>query len=105
VIKEAIKLAFFRLFEYLEHQHVGLIYRLQMARNKYLSSETHQSILVLRNEGYSMQEIANKLRISYNAVYYSIHRTVKLALTRIERGVGGPSALLSKRTSTLECLV
>jgi transcriptional regulator len=33
-----------------------------MARNKYLSSETHQSILVLRNEGYSMREIANKLK-------------------------------------------
>ena len=32
-----------------------------MARNKELSSETHQSILVLRNEGYSKQEIAKKL--------------------------------------------
>ena len=29
----------------------------------------------------------------------------KLALTRIERGVGGPSAQLSNMTSTLECLV
>ena len=28
-----------------------------------------------------------------------------LALTRIERGVGGPGVQLSKRTSTLECLV
>ena len=28
-----------------------------------------------------------------------------MALTRIERGVGGPGAQLSKRTSTLECLV
>jgi transposase len=39
-----------------------------------LSSETHQSILVLRNEGYSMREIAKKLKILYNAVYYSLHR-------------------------------
>ena len=46
-----------------------------MARNKELVSETHQSILVLRNEGYSMREIAKKLKISYNAVYYPLHRT------------------------------
>ena len=62
LIKEAIKLAFFRLVEYLEH---GFDYRFKMARNKVLSSETRQSILVLRNEGYSMREVAKKLRISY----------------------------------------
>jgi hypothetical protein len=33
----------------------GFDYRLKMARNKDLSSETRrQSILILRNEGYSM---------------------------------------------------
>ena len=48
-----------------------------MARNKELSSETRQSILVLRNEGYSMREIGKKLRISYSAVYYSLHRTAQ----------------------------
>ena len=37
-----------------------------MARKRELSSETRQSILVLRNEGYSMREIAKKLKISYN---------------------------------------
>ena len=46
-----------------------------MARNKDLSSETRQSILVPRNEGNSMREIAKKLKISYNAVYYYLHRT------------------------------
>ena len=46
-----------------------------MARNKDLSSETRQSILVLKNEGYSMREIAKKLKIWYNAVYYSLQRT------------------------------
>ena len=46
-----------------------------MTRNKELSSETRQSILALRNEGYSMQEIGKKLKISNNAVYYSLHRT------------------------------
>jgi hypothetical protein len=35
-----------------------------MARNKDLSFETHQSILVLRNEAYSMQEIAKKQKIT-----------------------------------------
>jgi transposase len=48
-----------------------------MTRNKGLSSETRQSILVLRNEGYSMREIDKKLKISYNAVYYSLHRTAQ----------------------------
>ena len=54
LIKEAIKLAFFRLVEYLEHQHLWVRLQAQMARNKDISSETRQSILVLRNEGYSM---------------------------------------------------
>jgi predicted DNA-binding protein YlxM (UPF0122 family) len=40
-----------------------------MARNKDLSFETCQYILVLRNEGYAMREIAKKLKISYTAVY------------------------------------
>jgi predicted DNA-binding protein YlxM (UPF0122 family) len=47
-----------------------------MARKKDLSAEMCRSILVLRNEGYFMREIAKKLEISYNAVYYSLHRTV-----------------------------
>ena len=76
-----------------------------MARNQALSSETRQSILVLRNEGYSMREIAKKLNISYNAVYYSLHRTVPTVSNQKKRGVGGPGAQLRKRISTLECLV
>ena len=47
-----------------------------MARNKDLSSETRQSILGLRIEGYSMRVIAKKLKILFNVVYYSLHRTV-----------------------------
>ena len=46
-----------------------------MTRNKDLSSETHQSIVVLRNEGYSMREIGKKRKISCNAVVFSRHRT------------------------------
>ena len=48
-----------------------------MARNKELSSETHQSILVLRNEGYSMREFATLCTTSFT-------EQCKLALTRIE---------------------
>jgi hypothetical protein len=77
LIKKAIKLAFFRLVEYLECQHYGFDYRPKMARNKDPTSETHQSLLVLRNEVYSMRETAKKLKILYNAVYYSLHRTVQ----------------------------
>jgi transposase len=52
-------------------------YRLKLARNKGLSSETHQSNLVLRNEVYSMRDIAKKLKIWYNALYFSLHKTAQ----------------------------
>ena len=73
-----------------------------MARNKVPSSETRQSSLVLRNEGYSMREIAKELKILCTTPFTEQR---KLALNRIEIGMGGPGAQLSKRTSTLECLV
>ena len=76
-----------------------------MTRNKVLSSETRQFTIVLRNEGYSMREIAKKLKISYNAVYYSIHRTAQTGSNQNRKRSGGPGARLSKRTSTLEFLV
>ena len=68
----------------------GFDYRLKMARNKELSSETRQSILVLRNEGYSMREIAKKLKISYNAVYYSLHRTAQTGSNQNRKRSGRP---------------
>ena len=49
LIKEAIKLAFFRLFEYLEHQHLWVRLQAQNGQKQSLSSETRQSILGLRN--------------------------------------------------------
>jgi transposase len=57
-----------------------------MARNKYVFSETHQSILVLKNEGYSMREIARKLKISFNAVYYFLHRTAQTGSNQNRKG-------------------
>jgi hypothetical protein len=63
LVKEAIKRALFRQVENLENQYLWVrLYRLKMARNKELSSET-QSIPVLRNEGYSTQYISNKASI------------------------------------------
>ena len=61
-----------------------------MARNEDLSSETRQSILVLRNEGYSMREIAKKLEISYNAVYYSLHGTAQTGSNQNRKRSGRP---------------
>jgi transposase len=61
-----------------------------MARNKELSSETRQSILVLRNEAYSMREIAKKLKISCNAVYYSLQRTAQTVSNQNRKRSGRP---------------
>ena len=90
LIKEAIKLAFFRLVEYLEHQHLWVRLQAQNGQKQRLSSETRQSILVLRNEGYSMREIAKKLKISYNAVYYSLHRTAQTGSNQNRKRSGRP---------------
>ena len=61
-----------------------------MARKKELSSETRQSILVLRNEEYSMREIAKKLKISYKGVYYSLHRTAQTGSNQNRKRSGRP---------------
>jgi hypothetical protein len=61
-----------------------------MARNKELYSETRQSILVLRNDGYSIWEIAKKLKISYNVVYYSLHRPMQTGSKRNRKRSGRP---------------
>ena len=63
--------------------------------------KTRQSILVLRNEGYSMRDIARNGRSRTKLCTIPFTEQHKLALTRIERGVGGPGAQLSKRTTTL----
>ena len=72
LIKEAIQLTFFRLVEFLEHQHLWV--RLQAQNGQKQISFLIKLIIVLRNEGYSIREIAQKLKISYNSVYYSLHR-------------------------------
>ena len=72
LIKEAIKLAFFRLVE---------------------------------DESYPMREIAMKLKTSYNAVYYSLHRTVQTVSNQNRKRIGRPWCTTEQEDSTLECLV
>jgi transposase len=83
----------------------GFDYRLKMDRNKELSSETHPSVLVLKNKGYSMREIAKKRKILYNTEYYSLQRTAQTVSNQNRKRSRRPGAQLSKRTNTLECLV
>ena len=47
------------------------------------------SILVLRT-GYSMWQIAKKLKISYNGVYYSLQRTEQTGSNQIRKRSGRP---------------
>ena len=86
LIKETIQLAFFRLVEYLEHQNLWV--RLQPQNGQ--KQRTRQSILVLKNEGSSIREIAKKLKISYNAVYYSLHRTAQTGSNQNRKRSGRP---------------
>ena len=69
---------------------VGLDYTLKMARKRELSSQIRQSILVLRNEGYSMQEIAKKLKMSYNGAYYTLQRTAQMGSNQKRKRGGRP---------------
>ena len=61
-----------------------------MARKRELSSQTQQSILVLRNEGHCMQKIAKKLKISNNGVYYSLQRTAQTGSNQNRKRSGRP---------------
>ncbi|XP_062265289.1 uncharacterized protein LOC133972083 [Platichthys flesus] len=61
-----------------------------MARKGELSCETRQTILVLRNEGCSMRDIAKKLKMSYNGVYYTLQRTAQTGSTQSRKRSGRP---------------
>ena len=87
LIREAIKLAFlWASWVSVASAFVGSI----ILRKRELSSQTQQSILVLRNEGYSMKEIAKKLKISYNGVYYSLQRTAQTGSNQNRKRSGRP---------------
>ena len=88
LIKEAIKLAFFRLVKKLEQQHLWV--RMQTQNGQKQITFFWNSILVLRNECYSMWEITKKRKISYNAVYYSLHRKVQTVSNQNRKRSGRP---------------
>ena len=90
LIREAIKLAFLCASSVSgTSAFVGSII-LSKWPERELSSRTQQSILVLRNEGYSMREIAKKLKISYNGVYYSLRRTAQMGSNQNRKRNGRP---------------
>ena len=98
LIKEAIKLAF-RLVEYLEHQHLWV--RLKAQYGEYLVS----LYLLWERKAIPCGKLPRNWRSNTTLCTTPFTEQCKMALTRTERGVGGPGAQLSKRTSTLECLV
>ena len=90
LIKEAIKLAFFRRFQYLECQHLWVWLQAQNGPKHstyFLNSSVYSCS---ENEGYFMREIAKKLKISYNAVYYSLHRTAQTVSNQNRKRSGRP---------------
>jgi predicted DNA-binding protein YlxM (UPF0122 family) len=54
---------------------VGLITGSKGPETKYFPLKHVSLFLFWEIEGYSMREIAKKLKILYNAVYYPLHRT------------------------------
>ena len=74
LIKEAIKLAFFRLVEYLEHQHLWVRLQAQNGQ-KQITSFWNLSVYSCSEKGRLFH--ARNSQETYNAVYYSLHRTAQ----------------------------
>ena len=105
LIKEAIKLAFFRLVEYLEHQHLWVRLQAQNGQKLRTFLKLVSLLLFWEMEAIPCEKLLRNWRSRTTLCPTPFTEQCKLALTRIEREVGGPGAQLSKRTSTLECLV
>ena len=88
--KEAIILAAFRLVEYLEHQHLWVRLRAQNDQ-KQIPFFWNSSVYSCSEKlVFSMLEIGKKLKSSYNAVYYSIHRTAQTGSNQNRKRSGRP---------------
>ena len=79
LIKEAIKLAFFRLVEYLEHQHLWVQLQAQNGQK--------QRAFFWNSSAYSCSQ---KLKISHNAVYHSLQRTAQTVSNQNRKRSGRP---------------
>jgi hypothetical protein len=64
----------------------GFDYRLKLARNKELSSETSQSVLVLRNEGFHARNCQENEDLVQRCVLHRIEQT-RLFTVDVEAGV------------------
>ena len=65
-------------------------------------THTHYRSKVWEMKAIPWEKLPRNLRSRTTMCTIPFTELRKLALTRIERGVGGPGAQLSKRTSTLE---
>lgn len=72
-------------------------------RKSLLFSETHQSIVVISNEGYSMSETGTKLKLFINVCTTPFTEQYKWALTRIEKEAVLSKVFGSPRTSFVRC--
>ena len=91
LIREAIKLAFlWASWVSGASAFVGSIILSKWPEKRELSSQIWQSILVLTNEGYSMWEIAKKVKFYFNGVYYSRQRTAQTGSNQIRKRSGRP---------------
>ena len=90
LIKEAIKLAFFRLVEYLEHQHLWVWLQAQNGQKRRPFFRKLSVYSCSEKWGNSMREISKKFKISYNAVYYSLHRTEQTSPNQNRKRSGRP---------------
>lgn len=57
--------------------------------------ETRQSVIVLRNEGHSMRDIAKKLKISLKGVHYCLERKAKCGSNKDRKRSGRPRSTSS----------
>ena len=105
LIKEAIKLAFFRQVEYLEHQHLWVRLQAQNGQKQIHFLKLVSLFLLWEIKLIPCEKLPRTWRSRTTLCTTPFTEQRKLALTRIERGVGGPGAQLSKRTSTLQCLI
>ena len=105
LFEEAIKLAFFRLVEYLEHQHLWVRLQAQNGqKQKHFLLKLVSLFLFWEMKAIPCKKLPRIWRSFTTLCTTPFTEQLKLALTRIER-VGDPGAQLSKTTNTLESLV
>ena len=91
LIKEPIKLDFFRLVEYLEHQHLWVRLQAQNGQKQstfFWNSSVYSCFWEIK--AIPCEKLPRNMKISYNAVYYSLHRTAQTGANQIRKRSGRP---------------